>query len=140
MKHLLSIKNNWMLSEIYGDTSMKSKLGICIDENSKQVDRWRNSPLSYAITMPAPKWRSWATLATQKVNETSPRIHPAKCLSRCPLPKRQGGRSSLQTLQEKRREPTPTAFSVAPVSMIANALPFDASSSHSAVRTFRWTS
>ena len=67
MKHLLSIKNNWMLSEIYGDMSMKSKLGICIDENSSQVDRWRKSPLSYGITMPAPKWRSWATLATQKV-------------------------------------------------------------------------
>ena len=45
----------------------QSKLGICIDENSSQVDRWRKSPLSYGITMPAPKWRSWATLATQKV-------------------------------------------------------------------------
>lgn len=76
MKHLLSIKNNWMLSEIHGDKdmSMKSKLGICTAENSKPVDRRRNSPLSYRlnaffdlIRVLAPKWRSWATLTTQNV-------------------------------------------------------------------------
>ena len=140
MKHLLSIKSNWMLSEIYGDMSMKSKLGICIDENSSQVDRWRKVHCHTESQCLRPSGGVGPPWPPKKLNETSTRIHPAKCLSRCPLPKRQGGRSSLQTLQEKRREPTPTAFSVAPVSMIANALPFDASSPHSAVRTFRWTS